>query len=293
VNDFRWQNSAQQRQLQTTRRLTAETNQELTCLRAMAGATASAVCTLPVEPPDVDPGHFERTYRAQQRAVVIRNATSHVRRADLFRAATSVAALRSGYGAARVTVSSANAFSYGRRQLALRDYLDAMGGVDYGCESSSADIYYWFGEHGEELAPLLDRYPLPSLAHTSVDTSPLALALSALGGASAAPPPPPALSFGAAGDGSGVPFHHHNDGFAEVLHGAKRWLFHYGEEPPPEFEPNATSLSWIRATLPRLPKRLAPLECTIYPGDLVYFPKDVWHATLNVGTTVFISTFLY
>ena len=35
-----------------------------------------------------------------------------------------------------------------------------------------------------------------------------------------------------------------------------------------------------------------PYECTIYPGDLLYFPKGWYHAIINVGETVFMSTFL-
>jgi hypothetical protein len=261
---------------------------------AIPPVTASLLCTLPVEPPDVDPAHFERRYRARRRAVVIRNATSHIRQATAFRAVSSVQALRAEFGSARVTVSSANAFSYGRQRMLLREYLDGMGNVDYGGErrSSSGEIYYWFGEHGEELQPLLDMYPLPALAFSSADFDLVAFATEAGGSAVAVPPPPPALSFGVAGDGSGVPFHTHNDGFAEVLHGAKRWLFHDGEEAPPGFHPNKTSLAWIRETLPTLPRAKAPRECTIYPGDLVYFPKGVWHSTVNVGITVFMSTFL-
>ena len=35
-----------------------------------------------------------------------------------------------------------------------------------------------------------------------------------------------------------------------------------------------------------------PLECLIGPGDLLYFPKGWWHAIVNVGECVFMSTFL-
>ena len=33
---------------------------------------------------------------------------------------------------------------------------------------------------------------------------------------------------------------------------------------------------------------LMPLDCTLLPGDLLYFPNGWWHATINVGTTVFM-----
>ncbi len=45
---------------------------------------------------------------------------------------------------------------------------------------------------------------------------------------------------------------HFDRRFAEVMHGAKRWLVHYGDEPPPGFEPNTTSLAWLRVVLPQL-----------------------------------------
>ena len=43
--------------------------------------------------------------------------------------------------------------------------------------------------------------------------------------------------------GTGVPFHFHGPGFAEVIHGAKRW-FLYPFEERPEFDPDRTTLEW-------------------------------------------------
>mmetsp|Transcript_29223 Transcript_29223/g.93897 ORF Transcript_29223/g.93897 Transcript_29223/m.93897 type:complete len:102 (+) Transcript_29223:602-907(+) len=34
------------------------------------------------------------------------------------------------------------------------------------------------------------------------------------------------------------------------------------------------------------------LECTIEPGELLYFPDNWFHATLNIGQSVFMSTFV-
>ena len=33
-------------------------------------------------------------------------------------------------------------------------------------------------------------------------------------------------------------------------------------------------------------------ECTLRPGEALFFPDKWWHATLNIDTAVFISTFL-
>lgn len=101
----------------------------------------------------------------------------------------------------------------------------------------------------------------------------------------------PAYSFGIAGTGSGVPFHWHGPGFSEVIYGRKRW-FLYPPEKTPEFHPNKTTLAWLQDTYPALTPSARPLECTIQAGEVLYFPDRWWHATLNLDTSVFISTFL-
>ncbi|XP_077173048.1 jmjC domain-containing protein 8 [Paroedura picta] len=93
------------------------------------------------------------------------------------------------------------------------------------------------------------------------------------------------------GSGTGVPFHWHGPGYSEVIFGRKRW-FLYPPEKTPEFHPNRTTLSWLLDTYPFLPPWERPLECTIHPGEVLYFPNRWWHATLNLDTSVFISTFL-
>lgn len=38
--------------------------------------------------------------------------------------------------------------------------------------------------------------------------------------------------------------------------------------------------------------KLKPLECTLNPGDLIYFPDGWHHATINLDVyTVFVSAF--
>ncbi|XP_021267102.1 jmjC domain-containing protein 8 isoform X2 [Numida meleagris] len=100
-----------------------------------------------------------------------------------------------------------------------------------------------------------------------------------------------AYSFGIAGSGSGVPFHWHGPGYSEVIFGRKRW-FLYPPDKTPHFHPNETTLAWLQHTYPTLPPAERPLECTIRPGEVLYFPDRWWHATLNLDTSVFISTFL-
>ncbi len=239
-----------------------------------------------VEPHTLPLSLFDERYRSQRRPVLLLNATASA--AHLFSATVHPDALRAEprYAAATITLSSANAHSYGRRRTTLAHYLATMANADWRAPADS--LWYWFGEHGDELRALLDSYPLPPVVRAATP----ALLFGAAGDVSAATTPalPYALSFGVAANGSGVPFHTHNDGFAEVFHGTKRWLFY--PTPPPRFDPNMTSSTWAATVLPTLSEREAPRECLLHPGDLLYFPAGTYHATINVGVSVFMSIFL-
>ena len=86
----------------------------------------------------------------------------------------------------------------------------------------------------------------------------------------------------------------HGPGFAEVMHGSKRWFFYPPNVTPPEATPNKTVANWARTTLPLLSEPGdQPLECVILPGEVLYFPHGWHHATLNLGVyTAFASTFI-
>ncbi|EHB15758.1 JmjC domain-containing protein 8 [Heterocephalus glaber] len=71
----------------------------------------------------------------------------------------------------------------------------------------------------------------------------------------------------------------------------KHW-FLYPLEKTSKFHPNKTTLTWLRDTYPVLEPSERPLECTIPAGEVLYFPDHWWHATFNLDTSVFISTFL-
>lgn len=128
-----------------------------------------------------------------------------------------------------------------------------------------------FGDtQGAEWDAFLRNFDLPRLPHA--DTS--------------------ALSFGLGKRLSGVPMHTHGAVYADLMHGRKRWFLY----PPGtrfEFDPNASQLQWLNNVYPRLPERLAPLECTCRPGETLYIPSQWWHATLNLDAwTVFMSSFI-
>ncbi|XP_041363308.1 jmjC domain-containing protein 8-like [Gigantopelta aegis] len=143
---------------------------------------------------------------------------------------------------------------------------------------SSANTYsytkktlYWFGDNNHtEFAELFNVYKPPPYRVPGMTG---------------------VYSFGLAGAGTGVPFHFHGPGFGEVVFGRKRW-FMYPPNDEPHFDPNRTTLHWMVEEYPKLDHWRLPLECTIKQGEIIYFPDRWWHGTLNIDTSVFISTFL-
>ncbi|KAF6124921.1 jumonji domain containing 8 [Phyllostomus discolor] len=118
----------------------------------------------------------------------------------------------------------------------------------------------------------------------------------------------------------GTTFHPHSVCWVPLLLtalGSQRW-FLYPPEKTPEFHPNKTTLAWLQDTYPTLTPSTRPLECTVQAGEVsgwqegvslsrtedpplipvphpiqvLYFPDRWWHATFNLDTSVFISTFL-
>jgi hypothetical protein len=96
------------------------------------------------------------------------------------------------------------------------------------------------------------------------------------------------------GSGSGIPFHEHRDAFNEVLVGAKRWSLY----PPGAFkriadafgfDPRRPHLEWLRTVLPTLPPAARPLECVQRAGEVLFIPRNWFHATLNMGETVAVA----
>lgn len=140
-----------------------------------------------------------------------------------------------------------------------------------------------------------------------------------------------ALSFGVGNTGSGVQWHLHGPGFSETVHGRKHWvLYPPGERP--EYNLDYASRHWMEETYLNLedwtdddmrverswheeylqrrdkrngpgrgakgsplverPSRRKPWECTIREGEMVYFPDQWHHATINLDRyTVFVSSF--
>ncbi|XP_043955685.1 jmjC domain-containing protein 8 [Gambusia affinis] len=203
---------------------------------------------------------------AFSRPVIIRGVTNNTR----FRVLCSRSGLLQEYGSLTIRLSTANTHSYRKVDVTFQDYVDQLLRPQDVAALGSETLYFFGDNNLTEWQNLLDRYRAPPYF---------------LPGHSAA------YSFGIAGPGTGVPFHWHGPGFSEVIYGRKRW-FLYPPDLEPRFHPNRTTLSWLTDTYPDLPEAEAPLECTIRPGEVLYFPDRWWHATLNLDTSVFISTFL-
>ncbi|XP_068223421.1 jmjC domain-containing protein 8-like [Palaemon carinicauda] len=222
-------------------------------------------CNIMVEDGTLTQEQFLQRY-AYSQPVVIRGATDN----KVFRSLTHRKALLDGYGHTTVRLSSANSYSYAKRDISFQDYcsnhvhpqkLSTLGN----------ETFYFFGDNNhEEWESLLEKYQQPPFR------LPLHMA---------------ALSFGLAGPGTGVPFHFHGPGFAETLWGRKRW-FMYPPHVNPNFHPNRTTLQWLIEDYPRRKDDINLYECTLSPGEIIYFPDKWWHATLNIDSSVFISTFL-
>lgn len=203
---------------------------------------------------------------AYAKPVILRGLTDNTK----FRVQCSKANLLREYAEKTVRLSTANTHSYRKVDVRFEEFVKFLL-TPQPKDILGSDTLYFFGDNNfTEWHSLFEEYKAP----------PFSLPLMH-----------PAYSFGIAGPGTGVPFHWHGPGYSEVIYGRKRW-FLYPPDEAPEFHPNHTTLSWVSLTYPNLELHQRPLECTIRPGEVLYFPDRWWHATLNLDTSVFISTFL-
>ena len=174
-----------------------------------------------------------------------------------------------------VTLSSSNSFSAHRRTIPLSQYLqetlDPQRQVTP--DQLSNETWYLFGEtYSDEWKSFLSGFVLPP-CYTCNDVDSVA------------------LSFGIGNRGSGVQWHVHGPGFSETVWGRKHWIL-YPPNQQPDFHPDQTSRHWMEYTYTALPQRKRPHECTLHPGEMIYFPNQWHHATINLDVyTAFVSTF--
>ena len=169
-----------------------------------------------------------------------------------------------------VTLSSSNSFSEHRKTLKLTYYLQGLAQSETLPHQLSNETWYFFGEtYSDEWKKLLLHYELPT-CHACVRDM-------------------VALSFGIGNRGSGVQWHVHGPGFAETIWGRKHWIL---QQEKPYFHPDQTSRHWMEHNYMAISVTDRPLECTLEPGDVLYFPDMWYHATINLDLyTAFVSTF--
>ena len=173
-----------------------------------------------------------------------------------------------------VTLSSSNSFSAHRRTVPLERYLEETALTETYPDMLSNETWYFFGEtYGPEWKDLLLQYEMPP-CETCPDREMSALA------------------FGFGNVGSGVQWHMHGPGFSEAVHGRKHWVLY----PPgrrPTYDADRASRHWMEESYPRIKDEDdLPWECTLSPSEMVYFPDQWYHATINLDSyTAFVSTF--
>lgn len=227
--------------------------------------------------------------------------------------------LETNYGGSSVILSSSNTYSSDKRVTSLKEYLHYMEEIENSTNSADEpsndmeyqrehshlpanETFYLFGNNYDGVWQLIaDAYVLPPF----VDAKKTG-----------------AVTVGLGGYGSGVGFHVHGPGFSEVLIGSKRWFLYPPDTIIPEYHPNITMVEWLSRLPYNSSSEYLPVEdlngisnhagysdasigysdtsrssslidCTIVPGEVLYFPYDWPHATLNEEPyNVFMSTFI-
>ena len=181
--------------------------------------------------------------------------------------------LIANHGKFPVKLTSSNTYSHGEASMTLEQYVHLEVDIDAG---KANETFYLFGNnyHGifKDLANLYKTPPCKYCEKAGAKT------------------------IGIGGMNSGVAFHFHGPGFSEVIIGRKRWLlFPPSVRPVPGFNPNMTVKYWVDNVYPSLSyaQRSQLKDCTIYPGESLYFPDFWMHATLNLDSyNFFVSLFL-
>ena len=148
---------------------------------------------------------------------------------DLERLTSRLYLLENHYSNA-VIVSSSNAYSHDKSRTTLGEYIHSFDeAVAVSASSKANETFYLFGDnYGGIWKRMSASYEVASCRHCNKAG---------------------AKSCGLGGRNSGVSFHLHGPGFAEVLHGSKLWVLfapQVGITDIPRFNPNVSMAEWVK-----------------------------------------------
>jgi len=253
---------------------------------------------------------FNREYREKRPVVVSFREQNEDQDWKYFREKlSSKGNLLRMHGDKTITLSSANTFSYDKKDVKLKDYLDENGIYlkPIRPHQRADKIWYWFGDNDHDgfgvFFPAFKRASLIGKKYVPESAS-------------------VAYSFGVGGPLSGVPYHIHGPGWSESIYGRKKWFV-----SPPMFEPvfngnetaakaamrfkaNGNKARFKKTTINDIGRNNKKMKnkrgvdvdkygnekkvltCVVDENEGIYFPDRWWHSTLNLDESVFISSFV-
>jgi hypothetical protein len=265
---------------------------------------------------DLSLAKFNRKYREKKPVVVTFDTKfddeeeKNERESDFFYEMNRKENVLKTHGEKTIVLSSANTFSYEKKEVKLKDYLDERGKYlkPVQLHQRADKIWYWFGDNDHDafgdFFPSFKRTSLIGKKYVPDNAS-------------------VAYSYGVGGPLSGVPYHIHGPGWSESIYGRKKWFL-----SPPMFEPvfngnetaaraamrfkaNGNKAKFKMKTMnmngknenkkmknkngfdvDKYGNEKKVLACVVHPNQAVYFPDRWWHATLNLDESVFISSFV-
>ena len=181
--------------------------------------------------------------------------------------------LLDNYGDTIVSLTSSNTYSHGLKKLTVNDYIHNIVDNNDNIDNHSNETYYFFGNNYDGIwSEIASKYEANICKNCQKAG---------------------AVTLGIGGRHSGVNFHFHGPGFSESIIGRKRWFLYPPDKGYPEINPNITVADWVKNNYQEWSLLSDSYECVIESNELLYFPSNWIHATLNLDSyNAFVSLFL-